>query len=81
MQSMNENNEVVQTDILEDIKKFEDVGHKIMLSRRKGAVKHVIGELPPKGSIINLYGLRLEVKFVDYKRGELRLKLLGEINK
>lgn len=41
-----------------------------------GAVQHSIGDLPKKGDFIKLHGLSFEVKFVDYKRGEIRLKIL-----
>ena len=46
-------------------------------AQQKGAVKHVIGDLPNKGTVVEINGLKYEVKFVDYKRGELRLKLAG----
>jgi len=34
-----------------------------------------IGQLPDKGTIFTLNGLHFIVKFVDYKRGEMRVKL------
>ena len=42
---------------------------------RKEVADIVIGKLPDKGQSVKINGLVFEVKFVDYKRGTLQLKL------
>jgi|CXWL01.1.fsa_nt_gi Mg2+/Co2+ transporter CorC len=78
MQSRNELDQVVNTEVFEnndELKaKFAEVIEK---SESLGAVSHAIGELPSKGSTVDILGLRYEVKFVDGKHGELRLKLVS----
>ena len=43
---------------------------------REDTVVIAIGKLPQKGDIVKLNGLAFEVKFVDYKRGALQLRIL-----
>jgi Mg2+/Co2+ transporter CorC len=78
MQSQNELKDIVNTEVFEnqdEIKaKIADVMDK---AKGLGAVSHTIGELPSKGSTVEILGLRYEVKFVDGKHGELRLKLVS----
>ena len=78
MQSQNELGQVVNTEVFEnndELKaKFAEVLEK---SESLGAVSHAIGKLPSKGSTVDILGLRYEVKFVDSKHGELRLKLVS----
>ena len=78
MQSQNELGQVVNTEVFEnndELKaKFAEVLEK---SEGLGAVSHAIGKLPNKGSTVDILGLRYEVKFVDGKHGELRLKLVS----
>ena len=42
-----------------------------------GAVTHKIGKMPAKGYKFELNGLTYQVKFVDVKHGEMRIKLVG----
>jgi hypothetical protein len=42
---------------------------------RKEVANVVVGKLPDKGQSVKINGLVFEVKFVDYKRGTLQLKL------
>jgi Mg2+/Co2+ transporter CorC len=69
--------EIVNTEVFEnrdELKaKISDVMEK---AEDLGAVSHTIGKLPSKGSTVEILGLRYEVKFVDRKHGELRLKLV-----
>lgn len=78
MQSQNELGQVVNTEVFEnndELKaKFAEVVEK---AESLGAVSHTIGKLPSKGSTVDILGLRYEVKFVDGKHGELRLKLVS----
>jgi Mg2+/Co2+ transporter CorC len=77
MQSQNELKEIVNTEVFEnrdELKaKISDIMEK---AEDLGAVSHTIGKLPSKGSTVEILGLRYEVKFVDGKHGELRLKLV-----
>lgn len=75
MQSLNKIDEVVQTDVFHN-KNLDGIASRIEVARSKGAIKHVLSEIPNKGSIVEINGLKFEVKFTDYKRGELRLQLV-----
>lgn len=80
MQSLDNQGNVVQNDVFESLTSKQDrkaLAQRVATARASGAVKHVISQLPNKGMIVALNGLLFEVKFVDYKRGELRLKIVG----
>lgn len=77
MQSLDERDQVVQNDVFESFEKADLLAMRIKAAREKGAIKHVISQLPDKGLFLTINGLIFEVKFVDYKRGEMRLKVVG----
>ena len=74
MQTIDRHNQVIDTQPI-DPNNPEQTGQQIQEAFRQNAARVVIGEIPPKGTIVEMNGLRFEVKFVDYKRNELRLKL------
>ncbi len=80
MQSSDAQNKVIQNDVFNDLasrQSMKTLTQRIATARANGAVKHVISQLPKKGEYITINGLICEVKIVDYKRGEMRLKLVG----
>lgn len=45
-------------------------------------VNHIaIGTLPNKGAVFTLNGLHFVIKFVDYKRGEMRVKMFTPVKR
>lgn len=73
MQSKNDNGDIVRTALVDSPEKLVE---SLQSAEELGAVQHVIGELPKKGAVLEFNGLMFEVKFVDYKRGDIRMKLL-----
>lgn len=72
MQSQDENGNNVLTQQVSP----ENIADVMQMANKLGAVQHTIGNLPNRGDTIKLGGLVFEVKFVDYKRGEVRIKVL-----
>lgn len=73
MQSLDEKGNILQAALVDSQEKLVE---SMQSAGELGAVQHVIGELPKKGTVLEINGLMFEVKFVDYKRGEVRIKLL-----
>lgn len=74
MQTRDEGNNTLSTQVLDE--RVEKAAQQLKEALEQPGVKSVaIGGLPDKGDIFTLNGLHYQVKFVDYKRGELRIKL------
>ena len=74
MQSLDERDNVIQTAMLNglDDPRIQELAKK---AEERGAVQHRIGELPKRGELFEINGILYKVKFVDYKRGEVRIKV------
>lgn len=78
MQSLSPSGDVINTKDFEDQAELNaKLIEAIEQSESLGAVFHVVAKFPKKGDVVDIHGLRYEVKFTDAKHGELRLKLLG----
>jgi Mg2+/Co2+ transporter CorC len=83
MQSYDEQHNMLAASILPQMSGAESMqaGVEAMQARiqaelsRKEVANVVVGKLPNKGDTVTINGLVFEVKFVDYKRGTLQLKL------
>lgn len=78
MQSQDEHNKIVNAEVFEN---SDELKEKLVESMEKaeelGAKSHLVAKFPLKGSLVTIHGLQYEVKFVDFKHGDLRLKLIG----
>ena len=72
MQTRDESNQTLSTEVLDQVHAADQLRQAL----ERPGVKHVVvGQLPNKGDIFTLNGLHYVVKFVDYKRGEIRIKM------
>lgn len=77
MQSQDELGNIINTAMFQNQEELKSKLSEVMdKAENLGAVSHTIGHLPNKGRIIVMDGLKYEVKFVDHKRGEIRLVLV-----
>lgn len=79
MQSTDERDRVVDTRIIQNednLPRLEEVMQGIQESRAKGAVKHVIANMPAKGETVEINGLKFIVKASNAERGTLHLKII-----
>jgi hypothetical protein len=78
MQTRDEAGNTLWSEKLSDDKDVRDA--QIQQALAQPNVNHVaIGSLPNKGDTFTLNGLHYVVKFVDYKRGEIRIKMFTPI--
>lgn len=75
MQSRDEMGNILQSSQV-DLSKTEDLASKIKQAQEKGAVQHVVGELPKKGAFIEVNGLSYKIEFADYIRGQFTIKMV-----
>ena len=75
MQSTNELGKIVQANILDN--KLNLLSQRIQEAENKGAVRHVIAKMPADGSELEINGLKYKVTYVNNKRGDLHLTLIG----
>jgi hypothetical protein len=74
MQTRDEAGNTLWSEQLSDDKDVRDA--QISTALAQPNVNHIaVGNLPNKGDTFTLNGLHYVVKFVDYKRGEIRIKM------
>ena len=82
MQSYNPEDELVNTEMINNMKTSEETELKTLqetmneIEEEKGASHHIIGKLPTKMQVIEINGLKYEVTYVDKIVGRLHLKLM-----
>lgn len=82
MQSYDENDRIVDTQMLglEPDKRMLDVADlaaKIDQAQQKGAVRHVIANMPNEGQTVEINGLQFRVHYVNNHKGDVHLKLIN----
>lgn len=80
MQARDEADNTLWTEQLSEDKDTRDAQIKTALGQTN-VNNIVIGNLPNKGDTFTLNGLHYVVKFVDYKRGEIRIKMFEPIKR
>jgi len=75
MQSQDKEGNILQSSQV-DLSNIEDLASKIKHAREKGAVQHVVGDLPKKGAFIEVNGLSYRIEFADYVRGQFTIKMV-----
>ena len=76
MQSYDDQHKMIDASIIGDPRPFEDQIRRIQEEiQKKRVAEVVIGKLPNKGDSVTINGLVYLVKFVDYKRGTLQLRI------
>jgi len=75
MQEYNDKDEI--TNAVTGIEAGQETKAVDLAMSKDETVYAVLGKVPPKGSTVKLNGLLFDVKFVNNKTGELRLKLVG----
>lgn len=84
MQSYDERDRIIDSKMLEaeigpglPLPKAESVLSAMKEARAKGAVKHVIANMPGKGETVEILGLKYLVRGVNNENGSLHLKLIA----
>jgi hypothetical protein len=75
MQSIDANKQIVQSEKV-DLGNIEELAAKIKTAQQKGAVQHVVGELPKKGGFIEVNGLSYKIEFADHVKGRFTIKMV-----
>ena len=75
MQSQDDLGNIVQS-VPIDFGNVSDLVAKIKTAKEKGAVSHVIGDLPKNGQNVTINGLSFNVEFADYVKGKFTVKLV-----
>jgi hypothetical protein len=81
MQSSDAQGKIVNSQILESLEGLPSAASVLSAmkeAKAKGAVKHVIANMPEKGSTVEIMGLKYLVRGVSYETGNLHLKLIKE---
>jgi len=73
MQSKDDEGAIVFAKVLKERHELEK---SLAESKSAGATQHTIGELPHRGDVVEIRGLKFKVQSVDYKRQEIRLALV-----
>jgi hypothetical protein len=55
----------------------DQIASAMRTAAKKGAVKHVIANLPNQGQEVEINGLKFKVSYVNNKRGDVHMKLMG----
>jgi hypothetical protein len=76
MQSEDIHGQIVQTERV-DLARPVELQRAIEAAQQKGAVTHVIAELPVPGEILRIHGLKYQVLNADDESGRLLLQLMG----
>ncbi len=76
MQSVDIHDQVVQT-VPIDLGNPQGLVQAIKAAQAKGAVQHVISQLPMQHEIVRIQGLKYEVVDVDEAGGQMVVRLLG----
>ena len=76
MQSEDMEGRIVQA-VPVDLSQPQELVKAIEAAKAKGAVQHIIAELPVWGEILRIKGLKYEVVDTDQEKGQITVQLCG----